>query len=347
MLAVLGAVGLVLAAPASVALPVAAPVRAASWKTTKLYGVDYVSLPEVAERFGLKAEWVRARDRLKLRSPWTELVFERDKRELRWNGIRVDFGEPVITHRRTLWMAEADIRTTLEPLLRPSGAAAPNSLKVIVLDPGHGGTDPGTQNRKLGLQEKVFTLDVAQRLKPLLAARGYRVLLTRETDTRFSNNPAVDLPQRAEFANQAKADLFLSIHFNAFGQGEVHGVETYTFTPAGLRSTAVNDRVPADEQAQPVNRYDHWSLVAASAIQRELLAGTGSFDRGVKRTRWWVLRPLRCPGVLIEGGFLSNEAEARKINTPAHRQKIAEAIAAGVDAYAARLREARPAPAAK
>lgn len=331
--------------PKSAAPVRAAPSRPAPWKPTKLYGVDYVSLADVATKLGFKTAWVRAREELALKGAGTELTFELDKREMRWNGHRVFLGEPIVTNKRMLWMAEVDIRSTLLPLLQPATAAPPTGLRLIVLDAGHGGTDPGTQNEKMKLNEKTFTLDVAQRLKPLLEARGYKVLLTRDKDTRFHNSPAVDLPMRADFANKAMADLFLSIHFNALGNADVHGIETYAFTPAGLRSSGEDDRSPDDEKAQPANRHDHWSVVAAGAIHLGLRSQVEGFDRGLKRARWAVLRQLNCPGVLIECGFLTNEAEARRINTPAHRQKIAEGIAAGVDAYAAQLRAATPAPA--
>lgn len=313
-----------------------------AWKTTKLYGVDYVRLDEFAARFGFKTNWVRAREELRLKSEWTELIFELDKRELRWNGHRVFLGEPVVTNRRMLWIAEVDIANTLAPLLQPAHVPPATGLRLIVLDPGHGGTDPGTQNAKMKLNEKTFTLDVAQRLKPLLEARGYKVLLTREKDTRFHNSPAVDLPMRADFANKAMADLFLSIHFNALGNPDVHGIETYAFTPAGQRSSGEDERSAEGEKPQPVNRHDHWSFVAAGAIHEKLRGAVEGFDRGLKRARWRVLSRLACPGVLIECGFLTNDAEARKINTAEHRQKIAEGIAAGVEVYAARLKEATP-----
>lgn len=330
------------AAPAKSGPP-PATARGPAWKTTKLYGVDYVRLDDFAARLGFKTSWLRAREELRLKSEWTELTFELDQREMRWNGHRVFLGEPVVTNRRMLWIAEVDIANTLAPLLQPSSVAPASGLRLIVLDPGHGGTDPGTQNERMKLNEKTFTLDVAQRLKPLLEARGYKVLLTRDKDTRFHHSPAVDLPMRADFANKAMADLFLSIHFNALGNADVHGIETYAFTPAGQRSSGEDQRSADGEKAQPVNRHDHWSFLAAAMIHDKLRGAVDGFDRGIKRARWRVLSRLACPGVLIECGFLTNDAEARRINTPEHRQKIAEGIADGVDVYAARLKEAMPA----
>ena len=147
-LAVLGAAGLALAAPQPVqaAAPKSAPApaRGLAWKATKLYGVDYVSLRDVAERFGMATQWVKAREQLKLHSQWTEMVFELDKRELRWNGHRVFLAEPVITHRRTLWLAENDIRATLVPLLQPAGAPAPGARP----DDGRAGRLPRGQVRE-------------------------------------------------------------------------------------------------------------------------------------------------------------------------------------------------------
>ena len=107
-------------------------------------------------------------------------------------------------------------------------------------------------------------LDVAKRVEKLLEARGYRVKLTRTGDTRFSSNPRVDLPLRADFANKALADLFVSIHFNHAPES-IRGVETYTFTPRGMLSTASTEPDDDTSRAFPGNRYDHANLLLGFA----------------------------------------------------------------------------------
>jgi N-acetylmuramoyl-L-alanine amidase len=158
------------------------------------------------------------------------------------------------------------------------------------------------------------------------------VVLTRDADT------GLELMERAVIANTNHASLFASIHFNAIANDrKTSGVELYTFAPQFQRSTnswspgraADTERDPA-----PVNRYDHWSVVLAHAIHRRFVTDLRTFDRGKKIAHWGVLRQLNCPGVLIECGFLTSDAEARKIATADYRQKLAAAIAAGIRDYA-------------
>lgn len=308
----------------------------------KISGRAYDDLPDFGRRFGLAVTWTKPGRELRLHSRWTKLEFTTGSREIAWNGRRIFLGEPVLPRRGGLWLATSDLDATLVPLLKPDAAPPPGELKLIALDAGHGGTDPGTENRRLKLREKDLTLDVAKRLKPLLEARGYRVLLVRDRDMRFSTSPSVDLPKRADVANQAGADLYISIHFNALpGDSRVQGIETYAFTPAGQRSTASSLHRASDRTAHPVNRHDHWNMVLAAAVHTRMVEELAAADRGLKRARWAMLRELRCPGILVEAGFVSNETEGRKIGTPGYRQRIAESIAGGVEDYAGRLRAAQ------
>jgi len=303
-----------------------------------------LGLAELGRRYGLQATWTKPGHELRLHSRWTTLEFRAGSREAAWNGLRLFLGEPVEAGGGTLRLAESDWRAIVRPLLEPAAVSAPGALELIVIDPGHGGSDPGTVNRTLKLEEKTLTLDVAQRLRRDLERRGYRVALTRSTDTRLKPTQGADLQARAELANRLGADLFLSLHFNALpDQPKVGGIETYVFTPAGQRSTAAHLRMPSDRTAHPGNRHDHWSAVLGATMHSRLVSGLGGEDRGLKRARFAVLRPLDCPAVLVEAGFLSNRAEAGRIATPAHRQRIAEAIGEGVGAYHARLTEARQA----
>lgn len=299
-------------------------------------GKGFARIDELGRSYGLQVSWPSPGRQLQLRSQWTTLAFEAGSREAAWNGIRLFLGEPVLAVGNELYLSPTDLAAVIRPLLAPAAVPAPGGLDLIVIDPGHGGSDPGTGNRKL--QEKTLTLDVARRLKRDLVQRGYRVMLTRNSDVRLARTQAADLQRRIELANRMDADLFISIHFNSLpGNSSVGGIETYALTPAGQSSTATAQR---DRTVYPGNRQDHWNAVLSAAIHRSLLEELGAVDRGLKRARFAVLRSSECPAVLIEAGFLSNPAEARKIGTSSYRQDIAEAIGEGIDDYGARLREA-------
>jgi N-acetylmuramoyl-L-alanine amidase len=261
------------------------------------------------------------------------LELEADSRECLVNGVRVFLGAPVANIRGQLSIGQIDFDTCLLPILEPSKIGSlPPRPKIVALDPGHGGNDQGTQNARLNLSEKNFTLDVAARLKRLLEQRGFRVVMTRATDTK------VELPLRSAAANRSSADLFVSIHFNALPNDQkTRGTEIFTFAPQYQRSTnSWSPTAPDDSERErsPVNRFDAWSSVLAHGLHRELLSQLKTFDRGKKIAHLGMLRGLECPAVLVESGFLSNDEEARKISTAAYRQKIAEAMADGVSDYA-------------
>jgi N-acetylmuramoyl-L-alanine amidase len=214
-----------------------------------------------------------------------------------------------------------DIRKNIMPLLEDPVRLGAN--RVIVIDPGHGGTDTGTTSVLNGHFEKEYVLDLARRLQALLVAQGWTVFLTHTSDV------AMALPDRVAFAEQHKAALFVSLHFNSsFPDQHESGLETYCLTPQGMHSTETRGFADIPALNFPNNRFDTENMQFAACVQRELLKVNGHMDRGVKRARFLgVLRGQNRPAFLVEGGFLSNPAEARKIADPAYREKIAEAIA--------------------
>jgi N-acetylmuramoyl-L-alanine amidase len=334
-----------------------APVRAAPtrpphvWSFIKLGSVDYVALAEIAKRYRLKAAWTKpGLERTLSDARGVRLRFEASQRDAYLDGVRIFFGAPVLPHKKELWVSKLDVIKTLAPLLGPEDQIAllPGPPRLIVIDPGHGGTDPGMQNPKLKLNEKEMTLDVAWRLRKILEMRGYRVLMTREKDTRFSNSPTIDLPLRADFANKAGADLFLSIHFNAVdarNAQRVTGSETYVLTPQFMVSTQPESNKAMQAEQNPGNRHDPANALLGYQLHRRLVTDLKTSDRGYKRYRYAVLRTLTCPGALIEAAYLSHDTEAARVGTPAFRQQIADAIAEGVQDYAAALAALRPTPA--
>lgn len=315
--------------------PLRLPPTRAGATNLKIEGVNYVPITDLQRRCGFQSTWLKKDEQLVLKNERWKLELNVDSREAELNGLRILLGEPCRLRKRVLYLSKVDAERLIGPILRPGylQPAVP-SLRVIAIDPGHGGVDNGTQNARLGLQEKTLTLDVAVRLGRILRAEGYKVVFTRETDTK------VELPIRAATANTYGADLFISIHFNSLPRDtKTNGVEVFTFAPAGVRSTdAWSGKVDDTENdPAPVNKHDHWCSVAAYALHREMLGTLKTFDRGKKIAHFGVLRGLNCPGVLVEAGFLSSDTEARKISTHEYRQQIAESIASGIRSYASTL----------
>lgn len=206
----------------------------------------------------------------------------------------------------------------------PRVASQENSQPTIVVDAGHGGHDNGASRN--GLHEKDLTLDTALRLEKLLKKKGFSVVLTRSDDS------FVDLPGRVEIANGISHALFVSIHFNDNTGAAGQGVETF---------------YPSDKELGP---QPGWSfanlfkdkpepppadngLAFAQAVQSAITGAMPVTDRGVKPARYAVIRRTRCPAVLIEGGFISNPAQAREIAKPTYRDKLAASIAEGIAGY--------------
>jgi N-acetylmuramoyl-L-alanine amidase len=171
------------------------------------------------------------------------------------------------------------------------------SVATVVIDAGHGGSDRGGIPGQR-VAEKDMTLDVAQRLKRVLAASGYRVVMTRDSDV------SVSLGGRVAIANSYPNALFVCIHFNSAKRMGAGGIETYF--------------------------YSRDSLPLASAIHYFVAGGAPSSNRGVRRRGYYVLRKTNIPAVLVECGFLTNPTEAAYAQTVSYRQKLAEEIAAGI-----------------
>ncbi len=238
-------------------------------------------------------------------------------------------------------------------LLRPNGIEVrlwprpQRRVTKIILDPGHGGKDPGAIGR-LGTQEKTIVLDIARRVKKYLTQQGFEVILTRDADE------YVSLSERAEKAAKSGADLFVSIHANAAPNRSATGVETYFLSEAktdweravAARENAVFERElanPLIKDNDPVsliladlaqNEFLFESSELASRIQEAALSAICAEDRGVQQANFYVLRNIFMPAVLVECGFLTNRKEEKLLRNPEHREKIARAVAQGVAQFA-------------
>ncbi|MFW5883394.1 MAG: N-acetylmuramoyl-L-alanine amidase family protein [Verrucomicrobiota bacterium] len=301
---------------------------AAEARTANINGTTYISLDIIAARLGMEARETERDEVAELRSQWTQMKFKRNRKAFMLNGHTVHLAWPVALSRGQLFISEIDYEKNLQPLLTPQVFAEQTPrLYRIVIDPGHGGKDPGAENQRIGTNEKTLALAVAHRLKAELERYGYQVLLTREDDH------FLELNKRPAFANQVEADLFISLHFNAETSRTVRGIETFIFTPLNAPSTARNSLHWTDKKTYPGNDNDVWSTMAGFYMQRALTRHTGEPDRGLKRARFAVLRDAAVPAMLVELGFISTDSTARAAQSAAQQQQWVKAMVAGILDY--------------
>jgi N-acetylmuramoyl-L-alanine amidase len=263
------------------------------------------------------------------------------------DGVVLFLGEAVQIQKGGAAISRIDFEKRLLPLLRPDLAGPPPPApKVIVIDPGHGGSFTGAENKALKVQEKMLTLDVALRLKPLLEAKGWTVVLTRDKDVALGETQVADLDARAEIAAKAHADVFVSIHFDANATGSLQGSEIFSLAPARQYATDAWEarKQPGSSAAKfenevPGNRQDAWNALLAHTLYTHLQPALRTTDLGERIAHWRVLVSLPCPGVLVEPAYITNPMEALRAYSPEFRQKVADALADGIGAYADRIRQ--------
>lgn len=201
--------------------------------------------------------------------------------------------------------------------------ATSNYQKVIFLDPGHGGKDPGAQY--LGLKEKDLTLQVSQQLKTKLESLGYTVIMSRSTDV------FVDfVTERSRMSNETNADMFISIHFNATGHGldsGEDGIQTYMYQPTGNIPSVINKKW----HDNPTRLKYSYKL--GSYIHQSVLSTTQAKDAGLLAKSFAVLRETNKPAVLLELGYMDDSKESQKIRTKEYQQKLVDGIVQGIQQY--------------
>ena len=201
--------------------------------------------------------------------------------------------------------------------------ATNNYQKVIFLDPGHGGKDPGAQY--LGLKEKDLNLQVSQQLKTKLESLGYKVIMSRSSDVYLDF-----ITERSRMSNETNADMFISIHFNATGHGldsGEDGIQTYTYLPTENIPSVINKKW----HDNPTRLKYSYKL--GSYIHQSVLATTQAKDAGLLSRSFAVLRETNKPAVLLELGYMDDSKESQKIRTKEYQQKLVDGIAQGIQQY--------------
>ncbi len=250
-----------------------------------------------------------------------------------------------MTFRRaltTLVLAAACIAPLRADAVRPDGTL------VVVIDPGHGGDKNGAIGPG-GVKEKDVALAISLRIEAALAEAGHEVVLTRRDDT------GLDLSPRIALANEKRADLFVSVHANSMPTAEArartHGIETYFLSADATDAAAAavahaenSDDVQASKKAPTSavgmiladlarSEAHANSAQLAYALHGSLVQSTGGRDRGVRQAPFVVLEGAEMPAVLLEVGYISHGAESRRIADAAEQEKIARAVAYGIDRF--------------
>ncbi|HEX9281174.1 MAG TPA: N-acetylmuramoyl-L-alanine amidase [Candidatus Udaeobacter sp.] len=313
---------------ASLALAPSIAIAAAEWQVIKVNGHDYLSVDNISKFYGLPAEVVPSGAKIQTDTADHPLEFVSGSREAIINGARSWLCFPVIEQDGKFLVSRTDVAKTIEPLVRPHRVPDVGKIQTVVLDPGHGGHDKGQVSRYGA--EKDFALDVARKLRPILQAKGLRVIMTREGDY------FVPLEVRAKIANSARNSIFVSIHFNATNDDpNATGFEIFSFTPRGAPSTSDRNVAAGSFNMQPGSSVDAQSVALSACIYHSVLGHLPEYDRGIKRARFAVLRLTKVPAVLIEGGFLTERGESKLISNKDWRAKLAGAIGIGIESYRA------------
>jgi N-acetylmuramoyl-L-alanine amidase len=213
---------------------------------------------------------------------------------------------------------------------------------TVVIDPGHGGYQPGARAGN-GRYEKHLTLEVAQRLRKKLEERGFKVFMTRDDD-RY-----VSLGARSRFANEKHADVLISIHANDSGNHAANGIETYFLSPKATDSDALalaekeNDDPNGDDDGRDLlgtilsdlrrSNAQIESELLAARVQGATIHATGARSRGVKRAPLAVLKRTEMAAVLVEIGFLTNKEERDNMWSDAYQDKLALGLSAGIERF--------------
>jgi N-acetylmuramoyl-L-alanine amidase len=314
--------GLILLALALVSI--GAVALAEDWTVVRQNNRPYVTFANVAQFYQFP-EYTRVSRTVSLRSERRAIRAQAGTSELSINGVRFFTNFPLLSNGDEDLISVMDVSKIIEPVLRPSRIPKSEKVETVVLDPGHGGSDQGASS-SWG-SEKTFTLDVALAARTQLIRAGYRVEMTRATDA------GISLEDRVNFANRFPHAVFVSIHFNSSSGGA--GVESYALAPEGVISNMSSEHhaAAADVGRHAGNAQDAQNIALTASIHASVLSRAAAFDRGIRHARFHVLRNVKIPAVLFEGGFISDPGEGQRIATSFYRQRLGAAIAQGIQNY--------------
>jgi N-acetylmuramoyl-L-alanine amidase len=263
------------------------------------------------------------------------------------NRVVIDLGAALTS---SVASSPAKPRATPTRATQISAQAPKRPKMTVVIDPGHGGIDPGNSGY---VTEKIVTLDVSLKVRALLQARGVNVVMTRTTDTSWQKacGKRCDLDKRADMGSTDR-NAFVSIHVNGASSPSARGIETWLFGQAPDEETlrqaerengggSIGKAITAEARSiardllndQLAQLNASFARQLASYVQSEMIRQTGAINRGVKSAPFWVIRKPRIPAILIELGFAGNPSEGAALATQSYRQRLALAIAGGISKF--------------
>ncbi|MCD4796086.1 MAG: N-acetylmuramoyl-L-alanine amidase [Candidatus Cloacimonetes bacterium] len=325
-------------------------------KTEFVEGIEYFNVYELNKAF--KAQIVEGvlDQRLNINIYDEQLIFLLESSYLSFHSELYNYTFPII-QKDEKYLIPVKFLEEILPLIIPDKisytnnkivATTPidNSIRTIVLDPGHGGKDPGAVSFSKDNFEKDIVLIITRKLEKMLSdSLGVKILLTRDKDE------FVSLQQRTQFANGNNANLFISIHCNAHYNKKIDGIEVYYLSTAKTDDAraveALENKVVYEFEGgeEAVKKYDDLAFILADMAQSEhleesydlgmklqnaLVNSTNSYNRGVKQANFYVLRGAFMPAVLVELGFLSNKEEEKKLINSKYQDKLVRSMFEGI-----------------
>jgi N-acetylmuramoyl-L-alanine amidase len=319
--------------------------------------VQYVPLMRICEAYSLDCKWDSV-TRVAVIAKNGNIILRAGSDRILVNGNERKLTTPVVFTNSTVYVPTGFVRNDLALIVRAlpvekvpekiPAARAPGkyAIKKIIIDPGHGGKDPGAIGRRSKIRERDLTLAISKKLKRILEDHGITVLMTRDRDV------FVSLPRRVRAANLSGADLFISIHINASRSRMMNGFECYYLSEAtddNARAVEAFENASLDPDEGTVlehykgldktlwdiklteNRRESAEL--ASDICKAVDASLAARSRGIKTAKFYVLKWTRIPAVLVEAGYISNKFEELKFRDERYIDRITDVIAKGVLAF--------------
>ena len=306
--------------------PVVPAQSTAAWENVVSKGENYVTVRSIQKFYGFNPHRISG-SKIILEKSNVRVEFLVGQQDVWMNNIKFVFSFPVKREGGRYLVHRIDLVKLLDPVMRPHNIGrGPARIDTVIIDPGHGGHDSGTNSPHGNGREKDHTLRLAKELSTQLRKRGFKVGLTRSTDKFLS------LQQRVDYANQYQNAVFISLHFNSGGGGRAQGIETFTLSPKGVAhyGRGLKD---SDFKEKPGNNNDSANIALATAIHSTVIKNTKRRDRGVRRARYSVITGVKHPAILLEGGFLSHRTEGSYIKTSDYQDRLAFSIAEAVVKY--------------
>ena len=292
----------------------------------------YISVREMARFYGFRVNTPSA-NRIQLKNKVHTLEWEINTRKFWFDNNLIWLNAPISKTRGYWAVKEVDLKTTIDPLLRPDLYLKNKQIDVVILDPGHGGKDRGASG-PLALTESRVVLDIAYRVRSRLLAAGLKVHMTRDNDT------FIELNDRCYKAAAVRADLFVSIHLNS-SRSDTTGQETYILTAAGYPSTNNEPGQAPKNEVYRGNNFNPENTLLGYYLHKRVAPNLHGDDRGLRRARFLVLREAPCPAALVECGFISSLKDEALFNTAIYRQLAAKSIAEGILDYVTAAQRAK------